>query len=200
LGQLGNLYKKLGRLEEAINFYRQSGELYRRLGDLSGEGKTRSNLADAFIKHKRYDEARQELQRAIETLSPCGHASESWKAWSVLEGLERSTGRAEGARAARSKAIEAYLAYRHAGGVSQSPAAQLFAQAAQALQQGSDAEMQQQLIALLEPNDPQHFTALVRQLQAVLSGNRNSALAEDLELDYANAAELQLLLESLQLN
>ena len=50
---------------------------------------------------------------------------------------------------------------------------------------------------MLEPDDPPQFTALIRQFQAVLAGDRDPALAADPELDYRNAAELQLLLEGL---
>jgi hypothetical protein len=53
------------------------------------------------------------------------------------------------------------------------------------------------LTALLEPDDPPTFTALIRQLQRVLAGDRNLDLAADPELSYMAAAELQLLLESL---
>ncbi len=54
-----------------------------------------------------------------------------------------------------------------------------------------------QLNARLERAVQPHFIALIRQLQSVLAGNRNPALAADPELHYGNAAELQLLLESL---
>ena len=168
-----------------------------RLGDLAKEGKDRSNLADTLIKLRRYDEARQELQRAIECKKPYGHAAKPWKTWSILEDLERATGHPEAAQAARRQAMETYVAYRRAGGESQSNQIQYFEGVAQAIQQNAEAEAARQLNQLLEPGNQPHFTALIRQLLAVLAGERDPALADDPELDYGNAAELQLLLEAL---
>ena len=39
---------------------------------------------------------------------------------------------------------------------------------------------------------------MIPKLQAILRGDRNPALAADPDLDYDDAAELQLLLESLR--
>ena len=103
----------------------------------------------------------------------------------------------EAAQAAWQQATETYLAYRRAGGVSQSSQSQLFAGVAQAVQQNNEAEAAQRLNQLLEPDDPPQFTTLIRQLQAVLAGVRDPALAADPELSYGNAAELQFLLEAL---
>jgi tetratricopeptide (TPR) repeat protein len=197
LNQLGNLYDAMGRLEEAATFYRQAAEAFVRLEDLAKEGKVRNNLADTLVKLRRFEEARQELQRALECKSSFGHASTPWNAWSILADLERATGDAKAAQAARQRAIETYLAYRRAGGVSESNQAPLFDLVARATQQGSEIEARQQLNALLEPNDRPFFVALIRQLQSVLSGDRDPTLAEDPELNYENAAELRLLLESL---
>jgi len=197
LGQLGNLHSRMGRLEEAATFYRQAAEKHVRTGDLANEGRARGSLARTLIDQRRYDQGRQELQWAIECLEPYGHATEPWKAWSLLEDLERATGHAEAAQAARQQAIETYLAYRRAGGVSQNNLFQLIEGVAKAIQQNGEAKAAQQLNQLLEPDDPPHFTALIRQLQAVLAGDRNPALAADPELHYSNAAELQLLLEAL---
>jgi tetratricopeptide (TPR) repeat protein len=196
LNQLGRLYTNMDRLEEAVTFYRQATEAYVRLQDLAHEGKVRNNLASSLIRLRRYDEARRELRRAIECNEPYGHAAELWKPWAVLEDLERATGQAEAAQAARQRAIESYLAYRRAGGVSQSNQAQYFALVAQAVQEKAEEGAAQQLNDLLEPgDDPPHFAALIRQLQRILGGERNLALAEEPELDYMNAVELRLLLE-----
>jgi tetratricopeptide (TPR) repeat protein len=197
LNQLGNLYDAMGRLEEAVTFLRQAAEVDVRLKDLANEGTDRSNLANSLIQLHRYDEARQELRRAIECKEPYGHAAEIWKTWSILEDLERASGQAEAAQAARRRAIEAYLAYRRAGGVSQSNQAQLFALVAQAIQEKAEERAAQQLNDLLEPGDPPSFTALVRQLLRILGGERDLALAEEPELDIWKAAELRLLLEGL---
>jgi tetratricopeptide (TPR) repeat protein len=200
LNQLGNLYDRMGRLEEAVAFSGQAAEAYVRLQDLANEGRVRGNLAGTLIKLRRYDEARQELQRAIECKKPFGHAALPWTTWAILEDLERATGHAEAAQAARQQAIATYLAYRRAGGVSQSNQAQYFEGVAQAIQQNGEAEAAQQLNQRLRPGAPPFFTALIRQLQAVLAGGRDPALAADPELSYENAGELQLLLEALGRN
>jgi tetratricopeptide (TPR) repeat protein len=56
----------MGQLEDAVTFYRQAADIYVALGDIADEGLVRNNLADTFIKLKRYDDARQEILRAIE--------------------------------------------------------------------------------------------------------------------------------------
>jgi len=197
LGQLGNLSGNMGRLEEAVTFYRQAAEVHVRLQDLANEGKDRSNLAGSLIRLRRYDEARQELRRAIECKEPYGNAAEIWKTWSILENLERATGKAEAAQAARQRANEAYLAYRRAGGVSQSPLAQLFALVSHAIQEKAEERAAQQLNGMLAPGATPQLVVLIRQLQRILGGARDPALAEEPELHYGNAAELLLLLEAI---
>lgn len=198
LNQLGILYDRMGRLEEAATFHRQAVEAYVRLEDISNEGKVRNNLAIRLIKLRRYDEARQELQRAIECQRPYGHAAQPWKTWSILEKLERATGHAEAAQAARQQAIETYLTYRHAGGVSQSNQAQLFALVAQAIQQNAEDEARQVFDQLgASPDTPPFLKTLIAQLQSILAGDRDTAIVANPELDYLNVSELQLLLESL---
>jgi tetratricopeptide (TPR) repeat protein len=193
---LGNLYDTMDRLEAGATFYRQAAEVYMQLKDLANEGRARYGLANPLIKLRRYDEARQELVRAIECNEPYGHAVEPWKAWAILEDLERATGQTEAAQAARRRAIEAYLAYRRAGGESQSNQVQLFALVAQAIQVKAEERAARQLNELLAPGDPQDFTVLVRQLQRILGGERDLALAEEPELYYRDAVELRLLLEA----
>lgn len=197
LSELGLLYDRMGRDEEAAAFYRRAADIDTRLGNLAGEGATRGNLAIELLKLRRYDEARQELQRAIECQRPYGHAAEQWKAWSALEGIERAAGHTDGANAARKNSIDTYFAYRRAGGDSQSSQRQLFSLVAQAIQRNTQDQAVQQLNNLLEPDDPPFFTTLIRQLQSVLAGDRDPSLAAHIDLDYMNAAELLLLLETI---
>ncbi len=196
LNQLGSLYATMGRLEESVTFYRQAAETDARLKDLASEGRDRNNLAGSLIRLRRFDEARQELRRAIECNEPYGHSAEPWKTWSILEDLERATGQAEAAQAARQRAIEAYLAYRRAGGVSQSNQAQLFALVGDAVQEKAEERAVRELNELLTSGRPPFFTALIRQLQRFLGGERDPALAEEPELDFWNAAEMRFLLEA----
>ncbi|HSS51399.1 MAG TPA: tetratricopeptide repeat protein, partial [Thermoanaerobaculia bacterium] len=198
LNQLGRLSDSRGHLEEAAAFYGQAADAYVRLKDSAKEGITRSNLAITLIKFRRYDEARREILRAIECDKSYGHAAEPWKSWSILQDLERATDHAEAAQAARQQAIEAYLAYRRVGGYSQSPITQLYALVSQAIRENDTEKVRQDLNQLSSrPNTPTYLKTVIPRLQAILRGDRNPSLSADPELDYDDAAELQLLLESL---
>jgi tetratricopeptide (TPR) repeat protein len=197
LVELGSLYGTWGRLEESAAFFKLAVESRVASQDLAGEGKARSGLAVTLMKLQRYDEARAELQRAAECAEPYGHASEPWKTWAQLEELERATSHIQGAQAARNQAIATYLDYRRDGGVSQSHLSFLFSFVSQAVQQNTQDEVVRDFDNLLHPDYPPTVRALVRQLQSIVGGSRDPGLAEDLELDYTDAAELRLLLEAL---
>jgi tetratricopeptide (TPR) repeat protein len=193
LDELGLLYKRMGRLEEAVTFHQQAADIRARMQDEKGEGLSRHNLADALTRLQRYDEARRELRRAIDCKLPFGYAAELWKSWSNLHDLEQATGDAQAAEVARGQAIASYLAYRRAGGESQSNQAELF----QAIQQGGTTKVEQTLAEWSKRELPMQLQTLAVKLQAILRGDHNPALAADPNLYYDNAAELQLLLEGL---
>jgi len=196
--QLGLLYDAMGRLEESVRFLRQSAAIYVELEDLAGEGRQRNNIAIRLIKLRRYDEARQEILRAIECGKPYGHAAELWKTFDVLHDLERAVGNDTAAAAARERALQAYLAYRRAGGENHTPGGRLAAAVGQALAAGQTGEVASQLAELRErPDLPAYLQALIPALQAILSGSRDPALASDPGLYYRDAAEIALLLEAL---
>jgi tetratricopeptide (TPR) repeat protein len=197
LGGLGDLYDDMGRLEEAVKCYRQAADICVRLKDQSHEGLVRSNLALTLLQMQQYDEARRELLRAIECKKPYGHVAELWKTWDILHDLEQASGNAEAAAQARQRAVESYLAYRRAGGQSMTGGAQLCAEAAQAITQGDTTELEQQLAQLSGAEISPSAEVLIFKVQAILRGDRNPALADDPNLDYAGAVELQLLLEVL---
>jgi len=114
------------------------------------------------------------------------------------QGAERVAGNLEAAAEARRQAVQCYLDYRRAGGENQGPGAELYAMVRQAIEQGDTAQAGQLLAQLSGVADaPAWRKALVPKLQAILNGDRDSALAQDAALDYDDAAELQLLLESL---
>jgi len=106
-------------------------------------------------------------------------------------------GNADAAAEARGKAMESYLAYRLAGGVSQSPGGQLYALVAQAVQQDKTDEAKQLLDRLSEADAEPSIKAMLTKLQAILNGERNPSLADDPELDYKDAVDLRLLLAAL---
>lgn len=197
LSELGALYIQWGQLEAAAKCFRQAADIYVRLEDERREGFVCNNLALALLRMRQYDEARRELLRAIECKETYGHAAAIWRTWSILHDLEQASGNAEAAVRARARAVESYLAYRRAGGQSMDFGAQLCALAAQAIEQGKTAELEQQLTELSGEDVAPSAKVLFAKVQAVLRGERDGALAADPELDYRDAVELQLLLEAL---
>jgi tetratricopeptide (TPR) repeat protein len=119
LGQLGSLYTMMQRNEDAVRLYRQAVEVAVNLGDPRSKGLYHSNAAIPLIQLARYDEARKELERAVECKRPFGHVAELWKTFGAIFYLETATGNREAALAARQQAIDAYLAYRRDGGAAQ---------------------------------------------------------------------------------
>jgi tetratricopeptide (TPR) repeat protein len=184
--QLGILYSRMERGEEAVRLYRQAAEVFFEMGDLRNEGVARSNIADELSKLKRYDEVRVELERAIECKKPFGHVAEPWTTFAILSDLEGKVGNETAARQARNQAIQAYLAYRRAGGESQSKAGRLCSLVSEHLTELSR-----------HTNLPQRLRALVQAVEAVLAGSRDFRLSDDPNLSYIDAAEILLLIESL---
>ena len=123
-------------------FLRQAADKYVEIGDAANEGKSRNNLAITLRKLRRLDEARQEIRREIECKAQFGHASEPWKTWAILAGIETDAGNTTAAAEAKRKAIACYLAYRRDGGENHSPSGRLFHAVTKALQakQRSEAE------------------------------------------------------------
>jgi tetratricopeptide (TPR) repeat protein len=196
LNQLGNLYSGMERSEDAVALYRQATDVYQSLGDLRLEGTSQYNLADELLKLGRYDEARATLERAIECKRPFGHTATLWNTFSRLSDLERAVSSQSAARQARNQAIEAYLAYRRAGGESQFPGGTFCALVAH--QPGSAKAKLDDL--LQTPDLPGYLRVLIPHLLAVLAGSRDVTLADDPNLDYDDAAELLFLIECLSAN
>jgi hypothetical protein len=147
---------------------------------------------------QRYDKARQELQRAIECKKPFGHAAIPWTTSALLHNLEQATGNAPAAADAWQQAVQCYLAYRRAGGENHAPGARLCAQIAHAISRGDTTEVAQSLAQAAAAADTSTWLkAMLPKLHAVLHGDRDLALAADPALDYDDAAELLLLLETL---
>ncbi|MEM8963834.1 MAG: tetratricopeptide repeat protein, partial [Acidobacteriota bacterium] len=198
LDQLGLLYQAMERREEAVRFHRQAATIRTEIQDLAAEGRSRNNVAIVLIQLGRHDEAREELERAIECREPYGHAVEPWKTFFLLHALERAVGNGKAATAARQRALDAFLAYRRAGGENHNSDGRLAAAVHHALTSNTTDEIAAQLAELREhPNLPTYRRPLIPALQAILAGSRDSALAEDPALHYTDAAEITLLLEAL---
>lgn len=199
LNQLGNLYDEaLGRKEEAVAFFRQAAEKYIEIGDLAKEGRVRNNLADSLRKLGRLDEGRQEILRAIECKIRFRHASEPWTSWAVLAEIETEAGDPPAAAQARTKARDCFLAYRRDGGESHSGSGRLAYDVTQFLVAGDPtaaASLLQQLSA-----DPKaaRLHPFIHAFRAIVDGSRDRTLAEAPELSYSMAAEILLLIETLE--
>jgi tetratricopeptide (TPR) repeat protein len=200
LNQLGNLYKDvLDRLEEAAAFSRQAVDKYVAIGDVAAEGVTRSNLGDTLHKLRRLDEARHEIRRAIECKAQFGHASWPWTSWAILAAIETDAGNPTAAAEAKRKAIACYLAYRRDGGENHAVEGRLCLAVTQSLRAGdapTAASQLQQLAA--HPNASGSLGTFIRALQAIVAGSRDRSLADAPDLDYDMAAEILVLIETLE--
>ena len=200
LNNLGVLYERvLNRYEDAANFYKQSANILRALGDIGNEGAPLNNLAETLRKLKRLDEARQAIRRAIACKAALGHEAEPWTSWAILAKIETSAGSSAAADDARHQALGAFLAYRRDGGENQSRSGRLALSVRQALASGDPAEAASSLLQQLAA-DPDFANQLpfLTALQAITAGSRDRSLAEDPGLSYREAAEVLLLIEALE--
>ncbi len=197
--QLGILYGDKGRAEDAVAFFGQAADRYGEIGDQAREGMARSNLAHVLRKLSRLAEARQQIRRAIDCKAQSGHASEPWKTWDILAGIESDDGQPAAAAEAKAQALRCYLAYRRDGGENHSDTGRLALDVAQALKAGeaaAAASLLQQLAA--DPELPNYARPFIEALQAIVAGSRDPGLADSADLDYTMAAEIRLLLETLE--
>lgn len=199
LNQLGRLYGDvLERLEEAAAFYQQAADKYVETSDAAKVGLVRSNLARTLRKLGRLDEARQEIVQAIECDAQFGHASEPWKTWSILSGIETDADNLAAAADAKRKAIACYLAYRRDGGENHDVPGRISLGVTQSVIAGDPASA----ASLLEQQAPRFeaagFGGFIRALQAIVAGSRDRSLADAPDLDYAMAAEILFLIETLE--
>jgi tetratricopeptide (TPR) repeat protein len=190
LNQLGELFRKMGQLEDALTFYRQAADIYVGLGDIAKEGVLRSNLAGMFIILKRYDDARQEIVRAIECKKPFGHTAEPWKTWDILCDIEQAQGNATAAKNARDQAVALYMAFRRSGGGKYEYGAQLCAMVGDAIQRGARAEVEAAFGQFGEGWQP-----LIGALRQILDGVRDVQVVEG--LDPRHEVDVRLLLAQL---
>jgi tetratricopeptide (TPR) repeat protein len=199
LVQLGNLYDNaLGRIEESAAFSRQAADKSVEIGDIANEGRARGNLADALRKLGRSDEARQEILRAIECKAQFGHASEPWKAWSILAKIETDAGNATAGEANR-RATAYYLAYRRDGGENHYLDGRICLDVTQSLLAGDPAAATSRLQELAaRPQLSAGIRLFIRVLQSIVGGSRDRTLADTPGLDYVMAAEILFLLETLE--
>jgi tetratricopeptide (TPR) repeat protein len=199
LGQLGNLYSnELGRMEEAVAFYRQAAEKYVEVGNIAGEGRQAANLGATLLRLGRLEEARHEIRRAIECDTHFGHAVEPWKTRAILAEIEIKDGNAVAATEAKGQAVAAYLAYRRDGGESQTGSGFLSHTITQFMRAGDAVSAESLLLQLAEDPKAAHLLAFISALRAIVAGSRDRSLAANPDLDYGMAAEVLLLIETLE--
>jgi tetratricopeptide (TPR) repeat protein len=196
LAEMANLFDAMGRLEEAVRLARQAASIALDLGDGLLEGQARHNLGETLLKLNRLPEARLALEQALTHKLEQGSDGEIWKTWHLLARLDTLQGK-PGAADARQRAVESFLEHRRGGGRNPHPAAQL-CQAVLALIQAGDTDPAHlRPPADRVPDPTQGVGLLLDKLRAVLAGERDPALAEDSRLHYQYAAELRLLLDTL---
>jgi len=190
LVQLGNLYDKMGQHEDVINFSRQAADIYAAQRDMAKEGIIRGNIADTFIKLKRYDDARQEILRAIECMKPFGHSVSPWMAWKKLSTIEQAQGNSTAAKDARNQAVALYMNFRRSGGGKYEYGAKLSNMVRTAIQSGDRTKAEAAFGQFGEDWQP-----LIKALRKILDGVRDVQVVEG--LDYDDEVDVRLLLEQL---
>lgn len=200
LGQLGNLYlDKLNRPEEAVAFYRQAADIAVELGDLAKEGLRRNNIAEALRILKRYNEAREEIIRAIQCNRPFGHATHPWVSFNILCDIESALGNHAAARAAWVQARDTYLAYRQQGGyTAQGKGGELIDHIIGLISQEKAGDIQLLFNELLNNlKTSESLKQLIQAVITILNGSRDKTVGDDPALSYADAAEVLFLIERL---
>jgi tetratricopeptide (TPR) repeat protein len=199
LAQLGILYDSvLGRTEAAVAFLRQAVDKFVEIDDLANEGRNRSNLAIRLRRLRRFDEARQEIRRAVECGAQFGHASEPWKTWFTLSEIEADSGDPAAAREANRKAFTSFLAYRRDGGENHLRQGRIALAVTQSLLVGKPTDAASLLAELTADSDASPALPFIRALQTIVAGSRDRSLADAPELNYTMAAEILFLIETLE--
>ncbi len=199
LNQLANLYDDiLDRPEDAVTFYRQAADSYVASQDQAKEGVTRSNLAVTLHKLGRFDEARQEAERALACKTPFGHTAEPWKTWALLAKIEADAGEPAPAAEAKRKAVACYVTYRRDGGENHSVSGRIIHAITQSLLTGDTASAASLLQQLAVDPKMARLRRFLQALRAIVGGSRDLALADMPELEHTMSAEILFLIETLQ--
>jgi tetratricopeptide (TPR) repeat protein len=198
--QLGNLYSRvLGRLEEAVAFYRQAADKYVEIRDAAREGAVRNNVAETLRRIRLFDEARLEILRAIKCKAQFGHGSLPWTSWAILTNIETDAGNATAAGEAKGRAVASYLAYRRDGGENHYLDGRICLDVTRSLLAGDPAAAAFRLQELArDAETPASIRPLIQALQAIVAGVRDPTLVHIAGLNYAMAAEILFLLETLE--
>ena len=169
------------------------------LGDVMGEGVTRTNIALTLCQLNRYADARVEILRAIACICQVGHAARPWTAFRILHQIETAAGDQTAAHGAWQQARDAYLAYRQQGGYAQYSGGQLVEVVLDMMTKQSLDEIAEELRQLVQKPDTADSRKLfLSAIITILNGSRDPTLADDPTLEYDEAAELLFLLKRLE--
>jgi hypothetical protein len=137
--------------------------------------------------------------RSLECKAPFGHASEPWKTWNILAGIETNGGNPSAAAQAKQEAVDCFLAYRRDSGENPTGSGRLVFTMIQQLATGGPAAASSFLRELAAvPDIPAPILAFIQALQAIVNGSRDRALAAAPDLDFTMAAEILILIETLE--
>lgn len=195
--KLAVVFCQMKRPADAVPLLRKAVELYERVGDLRAEGRMRGNLALALLDLDRYHEARAEILVSLERGAGGGHAYEPWKVWNALSRVQTALGDLPGAREANRNAVASFLQFRRDGGENTTIAGRAAALVHDALAAGGPARAAELSAKLAADPENAVVEPFSRALNAIASGSRDPALADDPELHYALAAEILYLIETL---
>ena len=200
LNELGILYQEIpGRLEEAAGFFQQAVNKSVETGDITSEGFYRNSLADIARLLKQFDTARQEVVRAIDCGLQFSNTSQLWSSWGLLATIETEAGNLGEAANAQRKAIECYVEYRRRGGKNPSVEGIVSDAVTEHLLAGDSAAAKSYLQeASDDPELPSNARTFISALQEIVAGNRDRALADAPDLHFGMAAEILLLIETLE--
>jgi len=199
LSALARLYAdQLNRPADAIAFDRRAAEMFERLGDQRNEALVRNNLASTLLEIGYYDEARPEIERAIECKKLFGPDVRPWTSWEILSRIESRAGNATAAASARLTALDVYLAYRRNGGEDNQGPGRLTAEVANRIRSGGRGAARAFLEHLAsDPSSEGDLRSFIRVLDEILDGKGDPATLRACDLGYAAAVEAILLLENL---
>ena len=191
--------KRKEAFTEAVTYYRQALQTAKESGDQYRQVASGNRLADALRQEGNLDEALKVLEQAGNLGQQFGHDAEPWKTWDILSNLEAASDNAEGAKAARQRAIEAYTAFRVDGGQNNEGDGQLCAMVLQGIQT-EQTDRIGEMLAKLGSNEAWQSgenQALLMTLKDFLGGKRDIPLIENAQLHYRHVAELMILQDRL---
>ncbi|MCJ8268973.1 MAG: tetratricopeptide repeat protein [Psychrosphaera sp.] len=200
LCNLGGLYnEELDRPEDGVVFCLQACKLAVELGDLSKEATACNNAANALMLAGAYEQARVQLNRAMECNEQFGHNKEPWRAYYILQQIEMAENNTEAAKAAWKKAIDLYLKYRREGGYAIAGPGKLADKVIELITNNKKGEAIDKLLRLRNNQTyPTWFKQTVDKMLAIVNGNTDDTIGDDMTIQFGNATEILFFVERLQ--